>query len=74
MGFNSEFKGLMSILILLLKHFSCVTVGEKTLIISRCTIRLWKLSRPNRQDYVPAKIVRSLVMVITPKHVGAVLM
>jgi len=34
MGFNSGLKGL--------KQFSCTSVGDKTLIISRCTVRLWK--------------------------------
>jgi hypothetical protein len=33
---------LMQILILLLKQFSRASVGNKTLIISRCTVRLWK--------------------------------
>jgi len=34
---------LMYILILLLNQFSCTFVGDKTLIISRWTVRLWKL-------------------------------
>jgi hypothetical protein len=34
MEFNSAFKGL--------KQFSCASVGDKNLIISRCAVRLWK--------------------------------
>jgi len=29
----------------ILKQFSCASVGDKTLIISRCTVRLWKLPK-----------------------------